>query len=146
SPTDSCAFAAAGASSADTTTKSVAIRRTAGVTRVGRKQRVKFSLFQRGRSGGRYWIRTSGLRLRRPTLYPTELSARRRRCVPRRDRSGKTESGLARSRRGRCDGEQRRAEPPVVAERLLVPDQHRRPRRCRGSARQRQLEAAAGAE
>src|SRR4051812_12362345 len=28
-----------------------------------------------GAGGGRYWIRTSGLRLRRPTLYPTELSA-----------------------------------------------------------------------
>ena len=28
------------------------------------------------RRGGRYWIRTSDLRLRRPTLYPAELNAR----------------------------------------------------------------------
>src|SRR3954471_11234403 len=35
-----------------------------------------------GTSGGRYWIRTSGLRLRRPTLYPTELSALRQASLP----------------------------------------------------------------
>src|SRR6266550_622640 len=173
SPTDSCAFAAAGASSADTTTKSVAISpepyepfRTHGrwftspsPERWGRGCDAPRWLFRRsmGRksritsaewSGGRYWIRTSGLRLRRPTLYPTELSARRRRCVPRRDGSGKTEWRCcgARGRRRCRSGQKRRAEPPVVTERLLVPDQNCRPCRGGSSARQRQLETPAGAE
>src|SRR5207302_1960390 len=39
--------------------------------------------------GGRYWIRTSGLRLRRPTLYPTELSAREAKALSRPARAGK---------------------------------------------------------
>src|SRR6266851_7228347 len=59
------------------------------------------------RSGGRYWIRTSGLRLRRPTLYPTELSARESASVPR----------AAESRKAISWPPSRRSSTPLLLER-----------------------------
>ena len=54
--------------------------------------------------GGPYWIRTSGLRIRSPTLYPTELRAQTlcvlRRCFVR----PSTTAGCAGLRSGRTEG------------------------------------------
>jgi hypothetical protein len=56
-------------------------------------------------SGGRYWIRTSGLRLRRPTLYPFPIASLAR--VPR----GSRNREVAGDHTSKCPKEGERSRP-----------------------------------